>query len=296
MKLILVASPKKLETLLEQALDSFSYTAKKFADNVANASQSLATTIQKQYQSLTNKSSEEIAACLLSTKTPPLELQQKLTIIAEHLELPVPILYVPLDQTEHLQFDIGDSPSNGCFYVSHPLLESVFIRPSEFNSVLAKEKEIAFIRLAAALGAKTIHLNSVEVTQKNQIFGSKIKPHLLAPQLGIQAHFDHKGELIKEVYKQYHKPKRAPYIPQQLERWVKLDPALRQLAEDRIELNLASSKIKLQFKDTKTTGNQIALALAGRNLEIGGKVQKIYESSWSFSVEFFDKDELNLAG
>lgn len=291
MKLILVASPKKLEALLEDALDSFSYTAKKIADNIATASQSLSQSIQKQYQALTNKSSEEIAASLLSSKTPPLELQQKLAIIADHLELPVPILYVPLEQTEHLQFDIGDSPSDGCFYVSHPLLESVFIRPSEFNSVLAKEKEIAFTRLAGALGAKTIHIHSVEITQKNQLFGGKIKPHLLAPQLGIQAHFDQKGELIKEVYKQYHKPKREPYIPQQLQKWVKLDPALRQMAEDRIELNLASSRIKLQFKETNTTGNQIALALAGRNLDIGGKVQKIYESTWTFSVEFFDKDE-----
>jgi hypothetical protein len=293
MKLILVASPKKLEALLEEALDSFSYTAKKLADNFANASQSLAQTIQKQYQSLTNKSSEEIAACLLSTKTPPMELQQKLAIIAEHLELPVPILYVPLDQTEHLQFDIGDSPSDGCFYISHPLLESVFIRPSAFNSVLAKEKEIAFTRLAGALGAKTIHIHNVEVTQKGQLFGGKIKPHILAPQLGIQANFDKKGELIREVYKQYHKPKRAPYIPQQLAEWVKLDPALRQMAEDRIDLNLASSRIKLQFRETNTTGTQIALTLAGRNLEIGGQVQKIYESTWTFLIEFFDKDELN---
>lgn len=299
MKLILVATPKKLEEFLNDALSSFSNSAKRFAASISHSSQALSQSFNKRFQELSKEKSAQvaehtIATELLSKKNQPLELQEKLDIIAEHLELQVPIIYVPLDQTSHLEFDIGEAPTNGSFYVSHPFLENVFIRPAEYNKTLAKEKEAAFIRLAAALGAKSIHLNSVTINQTNQFLGKKIKPSFLAPQLGIKATFDEKGELVKDVYKQYHKPKKAPSVPPSLERWVKLDPALRQLAHDRIDLNLATVKVSLQYKETKTVGSEIAAALAGRKFEIGGKIEKIQESTWQFFIEFFDKDELNI--
>lgn len=289
MKLILVATPKKLESLLEDILSSFSYNAKKFVNSFSSSYSQNTQNLQPLNKDL-NIDKPHVDT-LVTPKKNTFELQEKLQIISEHLELSVPIHYVPLDQTEHLQFDIGDAPSNGSFYISHPILEDVFIRPAEFNRILAKEKETAFVKLAAALGAKIIKINSVNITQKNQVFGKKIKPSTLAPNLGIKACFDEKGELIKDIYKQYHKPKRPPYIPQDLQRWVKLDSDLRQLAHDRIELNLASVKISLQFKETKTTGTEVAMVLAGKNFEIGGKIERIQESSWQFFIEFFDKDE-----
>lgn len=299
MKLILVATPKKLEQFLDDALSTFSYAAKRFVESVSQTSQAFNQTLNQQYQILLEDkdkkiAEEAIAAQILSKKNQPLELRQKLEIIAEHLELNVPIIYVPLDQTSHLEFDIGEAPTNGTFYVSHPLLENVFIRPAEYNKTLAREKEAAFIRLAAALGAKAIHLNSVNITQTKSFFGKTIKPSLLAPQIGIKGTFDNQGELVKDVYKQYHKPKKIPYVPKELEQWVKLDPALRQLAYDRIDLNLASVKVSLSFKETKTTGSEVALALAGRKFEIGGKIERIQESTWQFHVEFFDKDEITV--
>ena len=290
MHLILVATPKKLQALLEDALSSFSYNAKRLAHNLST---SFSSNVCKEYENLEKKHSndQDYAATLLNYKVQPLELQQQLKIITEHLELPVPIHYIPLDQSSHLQFDIGDLPTNGSFYVSHPFLENVFIRPAEFNKVLAKEKEAAFVRLAAALGAKTIHLNSVMINQTSHFFGSKIKPSIVAQQIGIKATFDSKGEVIKDIYKQYHKPKREPYVPKELEKWVKLDPALRQLAQDRLDLNLASVKVNLQFKDTHTGGSEIAIALAGRKFEIGGQIQKIHDCTWQFFIEFFDKND-----
>ena len=315
MRLILVATPKRLEKMLEEACSTFfGGNTKKFALGVAAAAATVtapawagatligASALAIGKYGLSKKGIKsgvqdlsEAAEYLLSSEKQPTELKEKLDLIAEHLKLDVPIVYVPLEEVHHLQFDIGEAPTNGSFYVSHPFLENVFIRPAEFNKTLAKEKEAAFIRLAAALGAKSIHLNSVTIQQTNQIFGQKIKPHLLAPQIGIKATFNEKGELVKDVYKQYHKPKKQPFVPPELEKWVKLDPALRQLATDRMDLNLASVKVSLQFKDTKTTGSEIALALAGRKFDIGGKIEKIQESTWQFYVEFFDKDEIIVA-
>lgn len=311
MKLILVATPQKLEQILESTISNIEGNAKKLAFGVAATAATMtapvwagaaligASAIAATRYGLSKdgvkegiKDAKSIAGLLLNEKKQPIELQEKLAAIAEHLKLPVPIVYIPLDQAHFLQFDIGDSPSNGSFYISHPFLEDVFIRPAEFAQTLAKEKEAAFIHLASTLGAKSIHLNSVTINQTNNMFGGKIKPHILAPQLGIKASFDAKGEVIKEVYKQYHPPKRPPYVPKELEQWVKIDPALRQLAVDRMELNLASVKVSLLFKEVSNSGTQIATALAGKKFEIGGQIQKIHESTWHFFVEFFDKNDL----
>ena len=56
-------------------------------------------------------------------------------------------------------------PVDGSFYISHPILENVFIRPAEYTAVLAKEKEAAFMNLASALGAKTIRLESFYIKE-----------------------------------------------------------------------------------------------------------------------------------
>ena len=313
MKLILVATPQKLEKILESSISQFGGNAKKFAFGVAAAAATVtapvwagATLVGASAIAVTRyglnkdgvragiQDAQKVASFLLNEKKQPIELQEKLAVIADYLKLPVPIVYVPLDQAHFLQFNIGDSPSNGSFYISHPFLEDVFIRPAEYAQTLAKEKEAAFIHLASTLGAKSIHLNSVTIHKTNSLFGSKAKPHLIAPQIGIKASFDAKGEMIKDVYKQYHRPKREPYIPKELERWVKIDPALRQLAVDRMELNLASVRVNLAFKEISNSGTQIAAALAGKKFEIGGQIEKIHESTWQFIVEFFDKDEIKV--
>lgn len=52
------------------------------------------------------------------------------------------------------------------------------------------------MNLASALGAKTIRLESFYIKESGG-FGSKVKPNILAQQIGINARFDSKGQLEK---------------------------------------------------------------------------------------------------
>src|SRR5690606_30149309 len=122
-------------------------------------------------------------------------------------------------------------------------------------------------------------------------FGAKVKPNILAQQIGIHARFDSKGRLEKHIYKEFNKPKRLPHVPDEIKQWTKIDTDLRQLAKDRLENNLSSINVKLNFREVSTGAAQVALALAGKKLNIGGEYQTINESSWDFSVEFYE-DEL----
>ena len=121
-------------------------------------------------------------------------------------------------------------------------------------------------------------------------FGAKVKPNILAQQIGIHARFDSKGRLEKHIYKEFNKPKRLPHVPDEIKQWTKIDTDLRQLAKDRLENNLSSINVKLNFREV-STGAARCLSTCREKLNIGGEYQTINESSWDFSVEFYE-DEL----
>ena len=58
-------------------------------------------------------------------------------------------------------------PTNGRFYIKYPFLEDFYIRPSEYEFTLVKEKEAAFRKLASSLGAKTITLLDAKLLHSN---------------------------------------------------------------------------------------------------------------------------------
>lgn len=310
MKVILVARPETIDQLISQSEAGFSNNAKKVALGAAAVAATAtapawagatllgASALAVKKYGLSKEGAKEgfrdatsIANNLLAIpKSQELDIAQKLEKLSKNLDLPTNLTYIPLEQAHCLKLGIGDMPTNGSFYISHPILEEVFIRPAEYTSILAKEKEAAFLNLASALGAKTIHLESVNIKQTSGFFGSKVKPSVIAQQIGINAKFDSKGVLIKDIYKIFDKPNGNPHIPKEIERWTKLDPDLRQLAKDRMEQNLSMLRIKLSFKEVNTGGAQIALALAGKKLNIGGEYQHLNESTWDFTVEFFENN------
>ena len=310
MRVILVARPETVEMLINQSESGFSGGAKKLAFGAAAVAAGAtapawagatllgASALAAKKYGLSKEGVKEglrdattLANTLLSIKDKPeLDLEEKLNKLSLNLNLPVSITYVPLDQAGSLELGIGGIPVDGSFYISHPILENVFIRPAEYTAVLAKEKEAAFMNLASALGAKTIRLESFYIKESGGFFGSKVKPNILAQQIGINARFDSKGQLEKNIYKEFNKPKFSPHVPDEIQQWTKIDPDLRQLAKDRLTNNLSNINVKLSFKEVNTGGAQIALALAGKKLNIGGEYQTINESSWDFSVEFYEDE------
>lgn len=221
-------------------------------------------------------------------KALPLLKEQILKQIQNELNLSSEICCVTPSQAENIQFDIGDRATNGSFYLKHPLLENVYIRPCDYEATLAREKEAAFRRLASSLGAKSITLKDAKFfDQKGNLSVDNKLPQAVCSNIGISANFEKNGAVIKEVYSEFGEPRKTPYIPEELKSWTMIDTDLRTMAQDRLEGHLIKHQVTLKFKDTFTGGGKIASEIANKGLDIGGSISKNVSSVWFFEVEYY---------
>jgi len=225
-------------------------------------------------------------------KALPLLKEQILKQIQKELNLSSEISCISPSNAGNIQFDIGDKPTNGSFYIKHPLLENVYIRPCDYEVTLAREKEAAFRRLSSSLGAKTISLKDAKFFDKKGNLSVDTKlPQAVSTYIGISAQFDESGAVIREVYSEFGAPRKAPYVPEDLKIWTMLDPDLRTMAHDRLDGHLIKHQVTLKFKDALTGGGKIAAEIADKGLDIGGSISKSVSSVWSFEVEYYPINE-----
>ncbi len=218
----------------------------------------------------------------------PILKEEILKTIQEELKLSTRIHCVSPEEAKNIQFDIGDRATNGSFYLQHPFLGNVYIRPSDYETTLAREKEAAFRRLASTLGAKSITLKDAKFFEKNGDLSVNTKlPHIVCSNIGISANFESNGAVVKEVYSEYGIPRKAPYIPDELKTWVNIDSDLRTMAQDRLEGHLIKHQVTLKFKDSFTGGGKVAVEIAKKGLDVGGAISKNVSSVWSFEVEYY---------
>ncbi|WP_171493637.1 hypothetical protein, partial [Acinetobacter soli] len=221
-------------------------------------------------------------------KNLPLLKEQILKQIQKELNLSTEIYCVSPLQASHIQFDIGDRATNGSFYIKHPLLENIYIRPCDYETTLAREKEAAFRRLASSLGAKSIILKDAKFfDQKGNLSTNAKLPQIVCSNIGISANFEKNGAVIREVYSMFGEPRKAPYVPEELKSWTLIDPDLRTMAHDRLEGHLIKHQITLKFKDSFTGSGKIASEIANKGLDIGGSISKNVSSVWFFEVEYY---------
>jgi hypothetical protein len=221
-------------------------------------------------------------------KALPVLKEQILKQIQKELNLSTEIYCVSPVQAMNIQFDIGDRATNGSFYLKHPLLENVYIRPCDYEATLAREKEAAFRRLASSLGAKSIILRDAKFfDQKGNLSADAKLPQVVCSNIGISANFEKNGAVIREVYSEFGTPRKEPYIPEELKSWTMIDTDLRTMAQDRLEGHLIKHQVTLKFKDTFTGGGKVAGEIANKGLDIGGSISKNVSSVWFFEVEYY---------
>ncbi|MCH7293599.1 hypothetical protein MMP65_19390 [Acinetobacter sp. ANC 3926] len=208
--------------------------------------------------------------------------------IASELNVNSAFSCISPEEAKELKLRIGDVVENGYFYLQHPILTDVYIRPYEYEAVLAKEKEAAFKRLASTLGAKTITLKNAKFFDKKGNIISKLDTmSTMAINIGIDASFDEKGILLEETYAEYGIPRNKPYVPLELQEWARIDTDLRSMVQDRIEGHLLKSKVSLHLEDEISRNANIAAKIAEKGLDIGGKIAKTVKSTWFFEVEYY---------
>ncbi|KCY10460.1 hypothetical protein J599_2547 [Acinetobacter baumannii 1598530] len=221
-------------------------------------------------------------------------LQEKiLKKIQDELSLSTEIVCIDPANAKSLKLGIGDKPTNGSFYIKHPLLEDFYIRPSEYELTLAREKEAAFRTLASTLGAKSITLLDAKFLDSNGSVKVNTKVmQAVSTNIGISASFDKSGVVSREVCSEFGPPRKEPFIPEELKMWTEFDPDLRTMARDRLDGHLIKHRISLKFKDNFSGGGKIAAEIADKGLDIGGSITKNVSSVWFFEVEYYPISEV----
>lgn len=221
-------------------------------------------------------------------------LQDKiLKKIQNELSLSTEIVCIDPANAKSLKLGIGDKPTNGSFYIKHPLLEEFYIRPSEYELTLAREKEAAFRTLASTLGAKSITLLDAKFLDSNGAIKVNTKAmQAVSTNIGISATFDKAGGVSREVCSEFGPPRKEPFVPEELKVWTEFDPDLRTMARDRLEGHLIKHRISLKFKDNFSGGGKIAAEIADKGLDIGGSITKNVNSVWIFEVEYYPISEM----
>jgi len=215
-------------------------------------------------------------------------VQELLSEIDEALDLGISLaLFEPSDAVRLFKFGVGHTPINGSVYVQHPIIHDAYINPADFSRTVSREKEAAFRQLASSLGAKKLTLINANIETKKGRFGSSVSIPKVAAQIGINVTVDEHGSLIRKVYSEYGKPRREPYVPEDLQPWVDMDADLRTMVRGRINGNLLKDTITLEFKEGMGIGGELAAKLGDRGFSITGSYEAIHHSVWYFDVEYF---------
>jgi len=199
-KLLELAKNSKIKFDKQLALDIAEIFSKAFSFNpfVATINAALSTINKNKKE---NEKTENLEVL-------PLLKDQILQKIQKELNLSSEIYCISPTNAGSFQFDIGDKPTNGSFYLKHPLLDNVYIRPCDYEATLAREKEAAFRRLSSSLGAKTISLKDAKfLDKKGQISTNTKLPQVVSSNIGISAQFDKSGAVIREVYSEFGIPR-----------------------------------------------------------------------------------------
>lgn len=210
--------------------------------------------------------------------------------ISANFDFGIPIKRInPTNARSELNLGPGHHPSNGSFYMKHPIYQEIYLPAQDFSKSICTEKEAAFQKIAASLGAKSIKLESIQSNKKRSFIGGQISAKEIASDLGINVNTESDGSIKKQVFKEFNKPKfKSPFIPNELLPWVDFDPDLRTMAFDRLEANARKSIVKLEFSQSLGLGGEITAKLASRGISFGGSTKLINHSIWSFEVEYYE--------
>src|SRR5690606_5265236 len=156
---------------------------------------------------------------LITLNPMKMDIDDVLKHIEVYFDLGLPINRIePSDAHKVLKLGVGHIPKDGSFYLMHPLYQDLYLDVSDYAKSLCLEKDSAFQRLAASLGAKSIKLESVQIQEKKSVFGGSVKIKKLADELGLSLKFESDGSIHKQVVKTFNRPKfKAPSIPKELE-------------------------------------------------------------------------------
>ncbi|MGJ3248681.1 MAG: hypothetical protein ACFE0I_21720 [Elainellaceae cyanobacterium] len=217
--------------------------------------------------------------------------EHSLAVLEELLDLNHQLhWYKPSEARKLFKFDIGHTPENGEILVQHPVAKDLYLIPTKYSARIAKEKESAFIRIAASLGAKELRLISAEVKERRGRWGSSFPVSQAAAQIGISADYDKSGRVLESTYSRFGKPNSLPKVPAELQGWVDSNPDLKAMVHGRLHANLELHRVTLEFSERTGIGGEIAVKIFDKGLSSKSRHEQLVHSVWEFEVEYWPKE------
>lgn len=217
-------------------------------------------------------------------------IEDKASIILKGMKIPTEVTYVSLEDAKKLKIPKEDKVTENSFFIKHPHIKDLYIRPENFQIELAKAKENVYIQLAIAFGAKEIRLMTNSFNSSNK----KIKSNIPLPQYGLLSgfgvFFDTTTNEYRSTVRTYDKGDQPPYIPDNLKEWVDQDMELLTMWEGRKDgKQQKTHAMTLHYFNETKGGVQVAASLLNiLNQEFNVKTtQEKFESiSVLFEIEY----------
>ena len=198
-----------------------------------------------------------------NTKPAPVySIEDKASIILKGMKIPTEVTYISLEDAKKLKIPKEDKVTENSFFIKHPHIQGLYIRPENFQIELAKAKENVYIQLAIAFGAKEIRLVTNSLNHSNK----KVNSNIPLPQYGLLSGF---GVSFNSTTNQYRSTVIAfdptdhdPYIPSDLQEWVDQDMELQTMWDGRKDgKRQKTHTMKLHYFNETNGSVQVAASL-----------------------------------
>jgi len=192
------------------------------------------------------------------------------------------------DALRLFKFEKSHIPTNGEFYIQHPVRKDQYILAVEFSTKFIAEKHAAFQKLAAALGAKSATLRHVRTKQAKSIFAGRVPIEEIGATVGINFKVDKSGNVSESRSTTYGRPSKSPFVPEELRDWVQSDTELENMAFSRLEANALSSRINISTSSKQGLVADLVAKMSEREVSASYRNSDLSTTVWEFEVEYHD--------
>lgn len=177
-------------------------------------------------------------------------------------------------------------------YCRHPLDPSLLVPMAAFHDYLLQEKRSEFVRLAVALGAKSIKLVSSEKTASSSKFDAEVAIPVDGADVDLGAKGGHRSSTSEgfSLDSDFSAPRRSPFLPDGL-LWFNREPIWKSMAFARQESWASTYNVSLSYTQDFGITADLAAKVAGFGLNAGGSFSSMKAIHQTYRVDFFSRDE-----
>jgi hypothetical protein len=158
---------------------------------------------------------------------------------------------------------------------------------ARFHSHLLDEKRAEFVRLAAALGARSIRL--VQSEDERRVVGAQAGVNgTNIADVGLGAAKHKRSAASFDLSATFERPSSRPTLPKNLH-WIAHEPLWQAMAEARLHHGASSFAVSFTYDQDFGVDAAAQLAIEGVGLKAGGKIMHTQSVSQMYEVEFWPR-------